>query len=221
MPWQAGARRVHARRTARRRRWRRFPATRSRNRRRWRSRASPPTGGGAPDPSSPPPLARSVRPAIHPRDRRAGTRPRWRLDDRGRGRIAARRRGHPARRVAWPRRADSAVHAAAALGYPVALKALGPTLLHKTERRAVALNLSDDAALRAAFEDFSNRFAGEMTSVLVQRMVPAGVEMIVGRAAGSAVRAADRLRNRRRARGLLRRQRVPAASPHRTGCASK
>ena len=76
--------------------------------------------------------------------------------------------------------ADSAAHAAAALGYPVALKALGPTLLHKTERRAVSLNLSDDAALRAAFDDFSNRFAGEMTSVLVQRMVPAGVEMIVG-----------------------------------------
>ena len=76
--------------------------------------------------------------------------------------------------------ADSAVLAAAALGYPVALKALGPTLLHKTERRAVSLNLSDDAALRAAFDDFSNRFAGEMTSVLVQRMVPAGVEMIVG-----------------------------------------
>ncbi len=44
----------------------------------------------------------------------------------------------------------------------------------------MSLNLSDDAALRAAFDDFSNRFAGEMTSVLVQRMVPAGVEMIVG-----------------------------------------
>ena len=34
---------------------------------------------------------------IGPRDRRAGTRPRWRLDDRGRGRIAARRGGHSLR----------------------------------------------------------------------------------------------------------------------------
>ena len=70
--------------------------------------------------------------------------------------------------------------AAAALGYPVALKALGPTLLHKTERRAVCLNLLDEAGLQAAFDDFAHRFGDEMTSVLVQRMVPAGVEMIVG-----------------------------------------
>jgi acetyl coenzyme A synthetase (ADP forming)-like protein len=76
--------------------------------------------------------------------------------------------------------ADGAAGAAAALGYPVALKALGPTLLHKTERRAVCLNLADEVTLRAAFGDFSKRFAGEMTSVLIQRMVPAGVEMIVG-----------------------------------------
>ena len=70
--------------------------------------------------------------------------------------------------------------AAAALGYPVALKALGPTLLHKTERRAVCLNLLDEAGLQAAFDDFAHRFGDEMTCVLVQRMVPAGVEMIVG-----------------------------------------
>ena len=37
---------------------------------------------------------------------------------------------------------DAAVQAAAAIGYPVALKALGPTLLHKTERRAVCLNVA-------------------------------------------------------------------------------
>ena len=42
-------------------------------------------------------VARSVRPRVDPRHRRAGTRPRWRLDDRGRGRIAARRGGHSLR----------------------------------------------------------------------------------------------------------------------------
>jgi acetyl coenzyme A synthetase (ADP forming)-like protein len=74
----------------------------------------------------------------------------------------------------------AAVDAAAAVGYPVALKALGPTLLHKTERNAVALNLTGETALRAAYDDFRTRFGGEMTSVLVQQMVPRGTEMIVG-----------------------------------------
>ncbi len=75
---------------------------------------------------------------------------------------------------------EQAVLAGSAVGYPVALKALGPTLLHKTERAAVALNLVDEAALRAAYADFAYRFGTEMTSALVQQMVPRGVEMIVG-----------------------------------------
>jgi acyl-CoA synthetase (NDP forming) len=62
----------------------------------------------------------------------------------------------------------------------VALKALGPALLHKTERRAVALNLRDEAALRDAVADFRARFGADLAALLVQRMVPAGVEMIVG-----------------------------------------
>src|SRR4029453_9774511 len=56
----------------------------------------------------------------------------------------------------------------------------GPTLLHKTERRAVSLNVADAASLRAAYADFAARLADEMTSVLVQRMLSPGVEMIVG-----------------------------------------
>jgi acetyl coenzyme A synthetase (ADP forming)-like protein len=75
---------------------------------------------------------------------------------------------------------ENAQQAAIGLGYPVALKALGPTLLHKTERRAVCLNVLDDAGLRSAYDDFSRRFGAEMTSVLVQRMAAPGVEMIVG-----------------------------------------
>jgi acetyl coenzyme A synthetase (ADP forming)-like protein len=75
---------------------------------------------------------------------------------------------------------DEASAAASQLGFPVALKALGPTLLHKTERRAVALNIADEDALRAAYADFATRFGREMTAVLVQQMVPQGVEMIVG-----------------------------------------
>jgi acetyl coenzyme A synthetase (ADP forming)-like protein len=75
---------------------------------------------------------------------------------------------------------DEAVAAASRLGFPIALKALGPTLLHKTERRAVMLNLVDDAGVRSAYADFATRFGSDMTAVLVQQMVPSGVEMIVG-----------------------------------------
>jgi acyl-CoA synthetase (NDP forming) len=84
----------------------------------------------------------------------------------------------PASRVAPSLK--EAIHAAREMGYPVALKALGPTLLHKTERGGVKLDLTDEAALCAAYADFNTRFGTDMTSVLVQRMVPRGVEMIVG-----------------------------------------
>jgi acetyl coenzyme A synthetase (ADP forming)-like protein len=75
---------------------------------------------------------------------------------------------------------EGALEAASQLEYPIALKALGPTLLHKTERKAVTLNISDDAGIRAAYADFEARLGPEMTAVLVQQMVPRGVEMIVG-----------------------------------------
>jgi acyl-CoA synthetase (NDP forming) len=76
---------------------------------------------------------------------------------------------------------EDAVQAASAIRYPVALKVLEPTLLHKTERRAVALGLADAHAVRGAHEDFTTRVGPDMTATLVQRMVPRGIEMIVGR----------------------------------------
>ena len=76
--------------------------------------------------------------------------------------------------------AEDAVAAARRLGFPVAIKALGPALLHKTERRAVLLDIKDAAGVRAAYADFVARFGVDLTGVLVQRMVPDGVEMLVG-----------------------------------------
>jgi acetate---CoA ligase (ADP-forming) len=75
---------------------------------------------------------------------------------------------------------DDAIVAADTIGYPVALKAVGPTLLHKTERRAVRLNLASDAAVRAVAADFQAEFRTEMTGMIVQRMSPPGPEMLVG-----------------------------------------
>ena len=58
---------------------------------------------------------------------------------------------------------DEAVQAATSIGYPVALKALGPALLHKTEHRAVALNLASATDVQVAFEDFTKRLGADMS----------------------------------------------------------
>jgi acyl-CoA synthetase (NDP forming) len=83
-----------------------------------------------------------------------------------------------ARRTA-PSAAD-AIAAAESVGYPVAVKGLGPTLLHKTERGAVRLDLGDEHAVREAVADLCVRLGSELDGLLVQRMAPRGVEMLVG-----------------------------------------
>jgi acyl-CoA synthetase (NDP forming) len=60
------------------------------------------------------------------------------------------------------------------------IKGLGATILHKTERGAVHVGIADETALREAVADLSRRLSGEIDSLLVQRMVPRGVEMLVG-----------------------------------------
>ena len=111
--------------------------------------------------------------------------------------------------------ADEAVAEADRMGYPVALKAVGPALLHKTERNAVRLNLTDAASVRAVARQFETEFAGEMSGMVVQRMVPGGVEMLVGAIEDLDLRPDRRLRQRRRARRTARRHGVPAASADR------
>jgi acyl-CoA synthetase (NDP forming)/GNAT superfamily N-acetyltransferase len=73
--------------------------------------------------------------------------------------------------------------AAAAMGGPVALKAVGPDVVHKTELGAVALGLRGAARVAAAARRMEARLAeagAACGGFLVQRMAPAGVEMIVG-----------------------------------------
>ena len=70
--------------------------------------------------------------------------------------------------------------AARALGYPVALKAESPTILHKTELGVVRLGIADDAALEPAYGEIVAAAQGHaLRGVLVQPMIP-GVEVIVG-----------------------------------------
>jgi acetate---CoA ligase (ADP-forming) len=85
----------------------------------------------------------------------------------------------PSGRAATPEEAANVAHQ---IGAPVALKAVGPDLVHKTELGAVALDLAaNEVAERARTMADSVRSMGiEPTGFIVQRMVPDGVEMFIG-----------------------------------------
>jgi len=77
--------------------------------------------------------------------------------------------------------ATEAAQAAQALGFPVALKALSPELTHKSDAGLVQLNLSTVEEVRAAAGVLVHRTAGHLLEgILVQAMVPGGIETIVG-----------------------------------------
>jgi acetate---CoA ligase (ADP-forming) len=78
---------------------------------------------------------------------------------------------------------EAAGAAAEALGGPVALKAVAPTLVHKTEASGVRLGLSGATQVRAAAGEVAAAVAAAGHAVerfLVQRMVGQGVELLVG-----------------------------------------
>jgi acetate---CoA ligase (ADP-forming) len=93
----------------------------------------------------------------------------------GKGLLARFGLPHPGgRRVPDP---ATAVAAAEGLGYPVAVKAVGRALAHKSELGAVALALWDAASVEAA----ARRMAGLGDALLVEPMVEDGVaELILG-----------------------------------------
>lgn len=81
--------------------------------------------------------------------------------------------------------AGEALSAAASIGYPVAIKVESPDLPHKTEAGVIRLNLRDEPQLRVAFaqvmENATNvRPLPRINGVLVQPMIPTGVEVMVG-----------------------------------------
>jgi acyl-CoA synthetase (NDP forming) len=73
---------------------------------------------------------------------------------------------------------DEAVAAAAALGYPVVVKALG--LLHKSDAGGVVLGVPDEAALRSTVAGLRARLSPTGLSVEAMAPLADGVELIVG-----------------------------------------
>jgi acyl-CoA synthetase (NDP forming) len=62
----------------------------------------------------------------------------------------------------------------------VVLKALGPTLLHKSDVGGVRLGLESPRKVTEAYDVVQAALGAAMTGAVVQPMVPAGVEAIVG-----------------------------------------
>ncbi len=74
---------------------------------------------------------------------------------------------------------DAAVAAADAMGYPVVLKASGVGRYHRGEIGGVALDLHDEAALRAAYGRMVTVLRAAMDPAIVQKAAPAGADVLL------------------------------------------
>jgi acetyl coenzyme A synthetase (ADP forming)-like protein len=75
---------------------------------------------------------------------------------------------------------DDAVEYAVRLGFPVAVKAVGRELLHKTEHKAVRLNLQSRQEVRLAATELTRALGDKMEGLLVQQQISGGAEMMLG-----------------------------------------
>ncbi len=75
---------------------------------------------------------------------------------------------------------EEAAEAAAAIGFPVVLKADAAGLVHKSDRGGVALDLASAAAVKRAAQQMKKEFDEPDLRFLVQKFLPGGLELILG-----------------------------------------
>lgn len=80
---------------------------------------------------------------------------------------------------------DEALRVVKDIGYPIALKVVSPDIIHKSDVGGVILNISNDDELRSACERIRSNIKekasyARVSGFLVQKMVPEGLETIVG-----------------------------------------
>ncbi|MFH1699858.1 MAG: acetate--CoA ligase family protein [Candidatus Zixiibacteriota bacterium] len=77
-----------------------------------------------------------------------------------------------------------AVEVAKKIGYPVVIKLNTPEILHKTEARAVTVDIRSDKELKSAFTGLKKKIGpikrGEKFTVGIQSMVSGGIETVMG-----------------------------------------
>jgi acyl-CoA synthetase (NDP forming) len=86
---------------------------------------------------------------------------------------------------ALARTAGEAATLAKQIGYPVVLKAQAASLPHKTEVGGVALNLTNEAAVRAAWDAMMRNVKHaapntKLDGALIEKMSPRGIELMAG-----------------------------------------
>lgn len=92
--------------------------------------------------------------------------------------------GIPVAEFGLARSPDEAVKIANSIGYPVVAKIVSPNVIHKTDVGGVVVGLETPEAVIEAYKklkDLEKRMPyAEVIGVMVQRMVPKGVELLVG-----------------------------------------
>jgi 3-hydroxypropionyl-CoA synthetase (ADP-forming) len=77
-----------------------------------------------------------------------------------------------------------ATKAAKRLGYPLVMKVVSPQILHKTDVGGVKVGLQNEKEVKKAFNDMYKRLSKkkgvQLKGILLEKMVPQGVELIVG-----------------------------------------
>ena len=77
---------------------------------------------------------------------------------------------------------DEAVQKSKEIGFPLVAKIVSPDILHKTDVGGVKVGLSSEDEVKQGFDDMYNRLKEkfDVKGVLLEKMVPKGVELIVG-----------------------------------------
>ena len=91
----------------------------------------------------------------------------------------------PVPKAALAKSEDEAVKIANEIGYPVVLKIVSPDIVHKSDVGGVKINLKNEDDVRKAFKVIMGSVKekapnARITGILVQEMVPEGLEVIVG-----------------------------------------
>lgn len=93
--------------------------------------------------------------------------------------------GFPVPKTALAKDVEEAVAIADSIGYPVVLKVVSPQVIHKSDVGGVLLNVKSSKEVSAGFESIVNSVkkhipVAEIYGILVQEMLPSGLETIVG-----------------------------------------
>ena len=93
--------------------------------------------------------------------------------------------GIPTPPAAVARSRNEAIEIAESIGYPVAMKIVSPSILHKTDVRGVILNVQSSREVKNNYDELLRRAHilmphARIHGVLIQKMAPKGREVIVG-----------------------------------------